>query len=478
MMRSRLRTGATRRLLLLGVCTAAVCGCQGFGEGKDVVFAQSPPPANATATAPPANATPTPPPGNAPAIAPASATTAAPATADPGTPRGSIVKASFWDDPFERTGIVTPPPADVFLMSPDGLVGEPQPKPDSPEAKLAGAHELFRRNELDVAETIYHRLSENTHNPAKVAEEARYYEAESLRLQGRYPKAADTFVDLLNKFPQTPYRDAALQHMFDIANYWLEDTREAMKQDREVAQGKRSVAWPHFFHFEPSKPILGEEDRALDLLNQVHLHDMNGPLADKAMFLCGGVSMFIGDYRGAVTYFKAITDHHPNSIYAPQAVELGITALHLSTGGPDYDGKNSAEARRLIHVAFDNYPELAANKEKREFLQSQLSNITYQQAEKDYRQADFYRRTGHPGAAYFYYGLVARTYRDTPYAKRALEQMQELRAQAEKDGTGPLPAPPTNTPPPPPPTTQVPTRPTNPEPAPGPRPLVPTPAPG
>jgi outer membrane protein assembly factor BamD (BamD/ComL family) len=471
MMRSRLRTGATRRLLLLGACTAAVCGCQGLEE-KDYVFAQSPPPATATTTTP-ASATTTAP-ATATTTTPASATTTAPATADTGAPRGTIVKASFWEDPFERTGIVTPPPADVFRMSPDGLVAEPQPKPDSPEAKLAGAHELFRRNELDVAETIYHRLSENTHNPAKVAEEARFYEAESLRLQGRYPKAADTFVDLLNKFPQSIYRDAALQHMFDIANYWLEDTREAMKQDREVAQGKRSIAWPHFFHFESSKPILGEEDRALDLLQQVQLHDMNGPLADKAMFLCGGVSMFIGDYRGAVNYFKAITDHHPNSIYAPQAVELGITALHLSTGGPDYDGKNSAEARRLIHVAFDNYPELAASKEKREFLQSQLSNITYQQAEKDFRQAEFYRRTGHPGAAYFYYGLVAKTYRDTPYAKRAAEQMQELRAQAEKDGTA-LPPPPTNTPPPPPPTTQVPTRPTNPEPAPGPRPLSPAP---
>ncbi len=444
MMRSRLRTGATRRLLLLGACTAAVCGCQSFGGDKGGTTAQ----ANAPAT-----------PNQ---------------TANQTANQGSIVRASFWEAPFERAGVVAPAPADSFTLSADGLVADAPPKPDTPESQLAGAHELFRRNSLDVAETIYHRLADNTRNPPKVVEEARYYEAECLRLEGRYPKAADTYVDLLNKFPQTPFRDQALRHMFDIANYWLEDTRAAMREDKEVAQGKRSFAVPQFLHFESSKPILGEQDRALEKLQQVQLHDMNGPLADKAMFLCGGVSMYIEDYRGAVTYFKEITDRHPNSEYAPQAVELGILALHLSTGGPDYDGKNSNEARRLIHVAFDNYPELAANKEKREFLTNQLDAITMQQAEKDFKQAEFYRRTGHPGAAYFYYGLVVKTYRNTPFAKQSAERMQELRAQAEKDTNGPLPAPPAPSSQPPP-TTQVPTRPANPEQAPGPRPLLPAP---
>jgi outer membrane protein assembly factor BamD (BamD/ComL family) len=450
MMRSRLRTGATRRLLLLGACTAVLGGCQSAEWTYDGSGFHSSAAANPTPTP---NAT---------------------ATADPKADSGSVIRASFWEAPFERTGVVVPPPGDTFTLSAEGLVADAAPKPDSPEAKLAGAHELFRRNELDVAETIYHRLGENAHNPPKVVEEAKYYEAESLRLQSRYPKAADTYVDLLNKFPQTVYRDPALQHMFDIANFWLEDTREAMRLDKEVSQGKRSWSFPQWFHFETSKPVVGEQDRALEKLQQVQLHDMNGPLADKAMFLCGGVSMYNEDYRGAVSYFKEITDRHPNSPYAAQATELGILALHLSTGGPDYDGKNSNEARRLIHVAFDNYPELAANKEKREFLTGQLTAITMQQAEKDFNQAEFYRRTGHPGAAYFYYGLVVKTYRDTPFAKLSAERMQELRALAEKDNGGVVPAAPTTASPPPP-TTQLPARPANPEQAPGPRPLAPAP---
>ena len=55
-----------------------------------------------------------------------------------------------------------------------------------------------------------------------------------------------------------------------------------------------------------------------------------------------------------------------------------------------------------------NYPELA--KEKSGFLERQLGSITYQQAQKDYQTAEFYRRTGHPGSAYFYYEVVRRRY--------------------------------------------------------------------
>ena len=42
--------------------------------------------------------------------------------------------------------------------------------------------------------------------------------------------------------------------------------------------------------------------------------------------------------------------------------------------------------------------------------------------------AEFYRRTGHPGSAYFYYEIVRRRYPNTPYADEAIKQMQNLRA--------------------------------------------------
>jgi hypothetical protein len=116
---------------------------------------------------------------------------------------------------------------------------------------------------------------------------------------------------------------------------------------------------------------------------------------------------------------------------AERAVELAIISKHLSTGGSDYDGRKVAEARNLVRAAFDNYPELA-NK-KKDFLARQLVGITMQQAEKDYKWAEFYRRTGHPGAAYFYYQIVQQRYPSTPFAELARKKAEEVKEKAAKD---------------------------------------------
>jgi len=143
------------------------------------------------------------------------------------------------------------------------------------------------------------------------------------------------------------------------------------------------------------------------------------------------VKFFREDYVEADHYFSQLVEMHPNSPLAPKAVELAIISKNLSTGGPDYDGRKTAEARKMVHEAIAKYPELA--KEKEEFLQRQLVGINMQQAEKDFRVAEFYRRTKHPGSAYFYYEIVRRRYPGTPLADKAAERMKELESQHEKD---------------------------------------------
>ena len=59
--------------------------------------------------------------------------------------------------------------------------------------------------------------------------------------------------------------------------------------------------------------------------------------------------------------------------------------------------------------------------------------IRSQQAEKDFKTAEYYERTGHPGSAVFYYELVRRRYAATKYADIANERKEHLIA-AMKDG--------------------------------------------
>jgi hypothetical protein len=106
----------------------------------------------------------------------------------------------------------------------------------------------------------------------------------------------------------------------------------------------------------------------------------------------------------------------------------------MSSGGPLHDGRTVAEARELVHQAKAAYPELA-HKET-DFLQNQLVTINLQQAEKDWNIAEFYRRTGHPGSAYFYYELVRRRYPGSKQADKATKRMAELKDRVEREQNG------------------------------------------
>jgi outer membrane protein assembly factor BamD (BamD/ComL family) len=240
---------------------------------------------------------------------------------------------------------------------------------------------------------------------------------------------------MLTDFPSGAYREQAIMHMYEIANYWLEDTRKEMMEREEQAQGKRMVVWPEYVHFETPKPFMDEEGRALEKLEQVRYNAMTGPLADKALFLAGRVKLFRQDYKEAEHYFSQLVEMHKNSPFAPQALELAIICKQLSTGGPEYDGRKLVEARKLVDTALRSYPELANN--KTDFLERQIGSITLQQAAKEYNGAEHYRRTGHPCSAYFCYQVIRMRYPGTKYFDLATERMQELHAKLEKQKNNP-----------------------------------------
>jgi len=347
------------------------------------------------------------------------------------TGKDSTLNPTTWKMPWSKAAVEAPEaPAESLVLRGDHLEAEKTPTAAKPAAELAGAKELYRRGDYVAAETIFAKVANNTKNSAQLAEEARYYEADCLRLQARYPKAADTFKKCLDDFPSGLKHEEANKRMFDICNYWLDDTRKEMELAQEKKDGKRwFIAPTSFVHFEKTKPLLDTEGRALELLEYVHINDPVGPLGEKALFYLGSVKFFREDYKEADHYFSQIPNTRPNSPMAPKALELAIIAKQMSTGGPEYDGRKCAEARQLIDTALRSYPELA--EKKHEFLERQIWSINQQEADRDFLVAEFYKRTGHPGAAYFYYELVRRRYPGSKYAKDAEVRMAEVRAKMD-----------------------------------------------
>jgi outer membrane protein assembly factor BamD (BamD/ComL family) len=332
-----------------------------------------------------------------------------------------------------------PPPVESFVLRNGALTPEPQLKEKSVEAELAGAHDYFRREEYAKAQKLFHRIAKNEKNPAFAVQEALYYEAESLRLQGNLPDAADTYANLLRNHTINPYKDLATQHIYEIATFWLNDTWEEVRESQERREGKRWFVWPRFVSLDKRKPILDRQGRATERLNDVSIYEgRGGPYADKALYLCGYVAWFKEDYAEADSKFTTLTKTYPDSQYAPYAIELAIKAKLMSTGGELYDGRRVADARKLVDEAL-RMPNMT--EEKKKDLEKLLYCIILQQAEKDYQMAEFWRRTKHPGSAYFYYTIVERRYPGTDAAERATRRKIEIYNKMAADQREKLPPP-------------------------------------
>ena len=293
------------------------------------------------------------------------------------------------------------------------------------DAKLKEAEEQFTAGQYKKALDQFRGLADNKGNSAVLAERARFMQGECRYMQGQYPEACDTYHKVLNDFPNGAYRRDCCARMFQICDYWLDDFRDELAR-RSGEQGvlRWHPRWPDWT--DPTKPRVDQEGRAIESLQRVHMQDVTGPTADKALFWCGYVNFIRGNFQEADQFFSQLVDMHKDSPLRPQAMALAILAKNNATGGAIYDGRKCAEALQLIQIAEATVPEVANDSEMTAKLARAKFAIRSQQAEKDFLMADYYERTGHPGSAVFYYELVRRRYAGTKYSDIASERQARL----------------------------------------------------
>ncbi|HUR55457.1 MAG TPA: tetratricopeptide repeat protein [Gemmataceae bacterium] len=307
---------------------------------------------------------------------------------------------------------------------------------DDPQAneKMARAEQLFVEQQYPKAQDLFKELADNTRNNAHLAERARFMQAECRRLRGHYPESVDTYNRLLNDFPTGAHRKDACARMFEIADYWLDDFRDELRaRANEKGVLRWRPGWPNFV--DRTKPRTDQEGEALRALEHVHTHDVMGPVADKAMFWCGYVNYVRGNFNEADHFFSQLVEIHKDSPLRPQAVAYAIQAKNNATGGAVYDARKCAEALQLVHTAEATIPELTQDPAMAEKLTKAKFAIRSQQAEKDFKTAEYYERTGHPGSAVFYYELVRRRYAGTRYSDAASDRKDRLLADMQSGKT-------------------------------------------
>ncbi|HMP59522.1 MAG TPA: tetratricopeptide repeat protein [Gemmatales bacterium] len=341
-----------------------------------------------------------------------------------------------WYLAMQRPRVELPPPQGETVLQAGLWVSEQPPEPGTLAGDCVSAKILFQRGEYEQAEKVFRWLASKAEKEKnlEVLEESLYCQGECLYHLRRYPKAMETFTKLLKVNPSTRYRGEAVSREFEMAEYWLKDTREAMREWREFQDGERWVVMPRLVSFETEMPWFDAENHTLKAFETIYTQDPSGPEADRALYLAGGINYFRERYQEADTFYSLLVENYPRSPLAPQALELAIQSKINQIGGADYDGRKLVEARQMVDTAMRGFPEL---REKAEFLQRTLFNIQEQQAAKDFATAEFYRRTHHPGAAYFYYEIVRRRYAGTPWADKALERIYEIRGAVEVEASQP-----------------------------------------
>ncbi|WP_149113494.1 tetratricopeptide repeat protein [Limnoglobus roseus] len=304
---------------------------------------------------------------------------------------------------------------------------------DDPKAadKMADAERRYQANEFSSAQSTFHEIADNNLNPAIMCEKARFLEAESFRQLKKYPDAVDTYHKMLVEHPTGAYREQACAEMFKVADYWLDDTRAEIQAEQD-GENMYMHKMKRLFVYDKTKPTLDREGRALQALENVHLNDITGPTADKALFWCGFVNFYRGNFVEADHYFSTLIEFHKDSPLRPKATELAIISKNNSTGGAVYDGQKSAEALQLVRHAEASMPEFTDG-ERKDFLTRQKLAIRSQQAEKDFKTAEYHEQTKHPGSAYFCYEIVRRRYPGTKYSDLATQRMEAIRANAPTD---------------------------------------------
>ena len=223
--------------------------------------------------------------------------------------------------------------------------------------------------------------------------------------------------------------------MYLIASEWLKSrTRRNRRPDqaRERTQVEELDRQHHSGQLRRKLPTFDTEGRALQTLERVYFNDPTGPYADKALFMLGRVHFHREEFKESARYFQQLAETYDRSPLRDEALKMAIIAKNNSTGGPQYDGKDTMEAMRLINSAKATSPVLAREQDGK-FLDQQSLMVRYQQAEKDFETAEFYRRTGHPGSAWFYYELVTRRYPGIkPFAEQAAARQHELKGELDE----------------------------------------------
>src|SRR5213075_2647073 len=265
-------------------------------------------------------------------------------------------------------------------------IGQTAEKENNPKRAIRAYKTLVKRHPKDaLASTALYRaaqLQEQTH---------------------QYTPAADSYLQLVERYPSSPHFDEAVEGQFRVGEVYL--------------NGKKLKVL--------GIPIASALDRAVTIFSNVVRTAPYGRYTARAQFNIGMASEKQGANDAAIQAYQAVVDKFPNEPIAVDAqYQIGyiwFTAAQLGT--------NDAAATGNAKTAFQDFLFHYPKSEKAAQARKNLDILEHKQTNNSFKVAKFYDKQKYYRAAVIYYNEVIRQQPGSEESNEAKKRIDQLRAK-------------------------------------------------
>jgi len=180
---------------------------------------------------------------------------------------------------------------------------------------------------------------------------------------------------------------------------------------------KPEASWTASEYFKYAKEMYDDEDYfdAVNELTVVSLRFPGSSVSDSAQYYLGMCHFQMSEYIISASEFNKLIEEMPKSPLVPEAqLMLGQSYYELSPRA-ELDQEYTEKAIREYQTFLEDFP----THSKKEEVEQKLLGLREKLAEKQWRNAEIYRKMGEYSASIIYYDLVLSSYYDTEFADDA-----------------------------------------------------------
>jgi outer membrane protein assembly factor BamD len=218
-----------------------------------------------------------------------------------------------------------------------------------------------------------------------------------------YTPAADSYLQLVERYPSSPHFDDAIEGQFRVGEIYL--------------NGKKLKVL--------GIPVASALDRAVTIFANVVRTAPYGKYTARAQFDIGLAREKQGANDAAIQAYQAVVDKFPNEPIAVDAqYQIGyiwFTAAQLGTN----DAAATANAKTAFQDFLFHYPK----SEKAAQARKNLEILEHKQTNNSYKVAKFYDKQKYYRAAVIYYNEVIRQQPGSEESNEAKKRIDQLRAK-------------------------------------------------